>query len=793
MTMAFAAIFGSEVARSETGTVAASEVEHELAITLARAGDYAEALGILDRLRAAHPDDVQLLYDETVILTWADRDADAVANAADIDREEAPDYVLEAVAGAYRDTGRHTEATAWYQALLNTNPQNFDARLGLAFNHVDAGNIDAARVVLEEAPEAGTNQTRLALAEAYLFELEDRHIDALARYQAALETSPGDPAALRGMALVLRELLLPSKALAIADEHPGILDKDEIAQLEADVAALEIREGSEARYPEERRFEATDRALARLEALLAEPDVDQAVRQRLEYDRIVAFADRGRTAEAVEAFEALDKAPDDLPVYLLERAATAYLEEHQPSKSKRLLENAIERAPDHLGLYFRIFFVYADLREYDKADSVAEKLLTEIAASRPADDPAYLRARILVGLSRAYADRLGDAQQYFESLAAEIPHNTQIRGELANVYRWRGWVDRSLEQYGQILAVEPSFVAARVGETHTLLDAHEYDDAERALAELESRHGKESAVMTLARRWENHNRSEIYIDTRFGESSGTTFGDEQYEINASWYSRPINNRYRALVRTYDAFAEFPEGDAHRKRAGIGVDYGYSRWRATAVVTVDRSGGDAGVDLAARYRYSDRLTFGGRLETQSTDTPLRGYRVGVSSELARVNARYAPDEATSIGLSLSAQHLSDGNQARSLLLDGARRILNRPSLKIAAIGEVYGSSRSRDDVAYFSPRHDSSWMAGFRTKWVTYRNHRLDFSQTLSLQAGRYDQASFAAGGIWTADYRLSVAANQRWYVDVGARRQRGFYDGAAEYSTWFVAALGGRF
>ena len=667
VTLAFASLLGSETARSETQPLAASKVEHDLAITLARAGDHAEALEILSRLRGVHPEDAQLLYDETVILTWADRDADAIANAADIDREAAPDYVLDAVARAYRDTGRYTDASAWYQALLDRNPQNVDARIGLAFNYFDAGNIDAAHTVLEEAPEAGADQTRLAVAEAYLFEREERHIDALARYQTALEISPGDPAALRGMALVLRELLLPQKALAIADKHPGILDKNEIAQLEADVAALEIREGAQAQYPEERRFEATDRALVRLEALLAEPDV----RQRLEYDRIVALVDRGRTAEAVEAFDSLDKAPDDLPVYVLERAGTAYLEEHQPSKARPLLENAIERAPENLELNFRIFYVYADLREYDKADKVAEKLLTEIAASRPADDPSYLRARILVGLSRAYADRLGDAQQYFESLAAEIPHNTQIRGELANVYRWRGWVDQSLEQYGQILAVEPDFVSARVGETHTLMDAHEFDDVERALADLELRHGKEDAVRSLARRWENHNRSEIYIDTRFGESSGTTFGDEQYEINASWYSRPFDNRYRALVRTYDAFAEFPEGDAHRKRAGLGVAYAYARWRANAVLTADRSGGDAGIDLDARYRYSDQLSFGGRFETQSTDTPLRGYRVGVSSDLFRVSTRYAPDEATSVGLALSIQHLSDGNKARSFLLDGVQ--------------------------------------------------------------------------------------------------------------------------
>ena len=48
--MAFAAIFASDSARSEVGPYAASKVQHELAIELARAGDYAEALGILTKL-----------------------------------------------------------------------------------------------------------------------------------------------------------------------------------------------------------------------------------------------------------------------------------------------------------------------------------------------------------------------------------------------------------------------------------------------------------------------------------------------------------------------------------------------------------------------------------------------------------------------------------------------------------------------------------------------------------------------------------------------------------------------
>jgi biofilm PGA synthesis protein PgaA len=412
-------------------------------------------------------------------------------------------------------------------------------------------------------------------------------------------------------------------------------------------------------------------------------------------------------------------------------------------------------------------------------------------ATREAE--TYLRATILAGLARSYADQLAESQQYFEALLAEMPHNTQIRHELANVYRWRGWTDRSLSQYAQILAVEPDFLAARIANTHTLLDAREYELAEYEMAWLEENYGEETAVQNLAHRWRLHNRSELQLDARFGESSGVTFGEDQYEVDTTWYSRPFANRYRALVRTHDAFAEFPEGESHRRRASAGVEYRYRRWQADAAVSVARSGGDSGLGVGVDYRFSDVLSLGGRVETESNATPLRGYRIGISSNLASVTARYAWHESTAIGATLSAQNLSDGNSVRSWLLLGEQRLLNRPRYKITLIADLYGSERERDDVAYFSPTSDFSWTSGLRVDWSVYRRFRFDVSQSLSAQVGQYNQAGYSAGGTWSAEYRLSVAMGERWYANIGALRLRRFFDGLAEYATFVVAGFSGRF
>ena len=144
----------------------------------------------------------------------------------------------------------------------------------------------------------------------------------------------------------------------------------------------------------------------------------------------------------------------------------------------------------------------------------------------------YLRAAIMVGLARAYADQLAESQQHFEKILAALPHNTDIRQELANVYRWRGWIDRSLSEYAQVLAVEPGLVSARLGNAHTQLDNRDYVSVEQELEYLEQNYPLEPAIAGLEKRWNDHNRYELLIDSSAGRSSGSTFGEDQYRIDA---------------------------------------------------------------------------------------------------------------------------------------------------------------------------------------------------------------------------------------------------------------------
>jgi biofilm PGA synthesis protein PgaA len=771
------------------------------AVERARAGDYESALAMFAELREADPDDPDLLADETVVLVWAGDNEGAVTNAAAIDPASAADYVVSAVAKAYRNTHAYVTAADWYGVLVDRDAGNVDANSGRAMSLADAGHFDEAHRTLAEAPGDTENAPQLLLAEAYVYELAGRYIEALGSYQRALESEPDNRDALRGKALVLRAALLPQQALAIARAHPGLLSEEEIEQLEVDVAALQLRYGTQASYVPERRFHGIDIGLAELDRLLANPSLEPDVRERLLLDRVLALSSRARTAEAIEAFEALPIAREDVPAYVLSSVGSAYLQERKPEEARDVLETAVALDPANVEHRFRLFFAYTDLHEYDKALELSETLLAELPPIRSTDGSHvtrgsydHLHAAILRGLADAYADQLEDSQSYFEALLAKLPNNTDVRQELANVYHWRGWLDLSLEEYGRVLAVEPELVSARVGHAHTQFDNRDYVRVEEELDWLTEKHRHEGSVRNLETRWQLHNRSEVAIDARFGESSGSTFGQDQYTVDAIWLSQPIAYHFRAYVNTHDDFAEFPEGSVRRQRIGAGAEYRYRRWYGRAGLSAPRGGGGGiGLRASGEYRLNDVLRIGGRLETESNATPLRGEGAGVSSNLIGLNAYYAQNELTAFYGDLSFQDLSDGNEVAIASLGGAHRIVNRARYKLTVMGDVAGERRSKGDVAYFSPERAFTWMAGARGEMPIYRRYNIDLAHSLTGRFGFYDQKGFSSDDVWSVDYVVRGELYRRWHGYLGLSRSSHVYDGTREYATFVLAGIGGRF
>ena len=786
-----------------TAAVSASDESvssHARAIELARAGQFDDSIALIDELRAADPANLQLHYDQIVVLGWAERDAQAIALASEIDAENAPDYVLHTVAKSCRNLGNFEDAAKWYSVLLRQNDRDLDARSGLAMAYADAGRFAEARQVLGAHPDPEANLVRLSLTKGYILERQGKPLEALASYQRVLDSQPGNTSALRAMVLLLRSILLPQEALALARQHPGIVSNQEIVHLEADVAALRIRFGAQSSYPATQKFIGTDNALSNLDALLVRDDLAPEVRQRLIYDRVIALTDRLRSAEAIEEFEKNLAQTEDIPVYVLASVGRAYLHEREPELARHYLETALERDPGNIEIQFRLFYAYTDLQEYGLALNLAQTLVQNLPPVREIPETGlirsseeYLRAVIMVGLARAYADQLAQSQLHFEHLSTTLPHNTDIRQELANVYRWRGWIDRALSEYAQVLAVEPGLISARVGNAHTQLDNRDYASVEQELIYLQESYPFEPAITNLEKRWDIHNQQEMTVDASTGRSSGETFGEDQYQIDAAWYSAPLSHRYRAFVTSHDAYAEFPEGDLHRKRIGAGAEYRHKRWLASAQLSADRGGGGLGLRSAIDYRINDYFEVGGRLETHSNSMPLRGERAGISSDLLGLSAAYSRNESAVIEGGLVLQDFSDGNASRSLYVNGRQRVVNWANYKLSLLGSIYSASNNKEDVPYFSPESSFSWNVGVSNDWIMYRRYDFGMSHNLTGRLGQVDQSGYGSEPTWSLEYRFHTNFSPRWGAYIGLLRNSNVYDGSREYATFVLGGLWGHF
>lgn len=771
---------------------------HDRAVELARAGKHDEALTMLYELREQYPDDLSVLDDLIVVLGWASRDEQAVYEALPFGVEHLPKYVGMTVAKSARNLKMFDTAGDWYEYLMVNNPDDVQARIGLALTFADRGSVDIAKLVLDAADP---NLVDVQFAYAYIHERAGELVEALNAYNRILELSPEHPGALRGKALILRSLLMPDQALQMAEKYPGVFNEQEIARLKVDQIAVQVRLAVNTPYPVSERGVELDQALSSLESYLRQSD-DASVTRTLSFDRIVGLAEGKDFQAAVSSYESLGVAVEDTPVYVLASTGKSYLELRQPRQALRLLESASARAPENVDLRFALIYTYLDTQQYHKAFQLADKLTAELpmvyreSPSSPVikGNPARMRAEVIAGLADAYGDQFAKSQDRLEKLLAVAPNNSQVREELANLYLWRGWVDQSLFQYRQVLAVDDDYLSARTGYAYAQLAARQYPDVESAVAQLTHDYPQETSVEKLAEQWRLHNQNELYFSADYGDSSGDTFGTEQYRADTTWYSRPLAYRLRVTANLHRAEAAFVDGKAERMRLATGIDYRAERWTATTLLSGDLDGvGDPGLLASVDWRLGDRWRLNAMVDVNSNDTQLRADRLGIDSDIASLGTSFVPNEQMSFNFGYRHREMTDGNQGDSLSFNGSRRIMNRPRWKLDLTGEYSTSENALQNVPYYSPAGDATTFVGARLQWRTFRLYDRSVEQLVHARVGSYDQDGFGRGDIWHLQYTLSIAVNDALQFEIGAQRAHMVYDGTPEDQTQFLFGAHGRF
>jgi biofilm PGA synthesis protein PgaA len=793
---------------AETAPTRSWAAEQNDAVRMARRGDTAAALAILERLRRAHPKDIGLARDFIVVSAWAGHDPEAIRLFLALPPGPQPDYVIEAVATAYRDLAQPAAALALYRQGLIRSPNNAAFTAGEIRSLADLGQIAPAIELADADLRARGERMDVLLAAGYAARAQKKPVEALLYIDRAAKLDPADREVWHDRIMAIDEMGAPQVARQLSDEHPGILSAAEIRQIDGDAAAALVRWGVLEPPSEELRFAATDRAIAALDALISRWSTEgEAARTdvlRARFDRMVAYRDRVRMTDVVAEYDDLRRQNVVIPGYALVAVADAYLYLHHPGKARDLYLRGLAVDPHNPDTRLALFYAYVDLDDFEsayrQADSAAADQPIWIylkGLHDPVENPERGTAELAAAEARLYFDEIAEAYRRVAAMAEAAPNNTHYLSALANLYSARGWPRLAAEEFDISRVLKPKSATTEVDQALNNLDLNEYRAVEAEATDLTRRFPESREVQRLDRLWQVHNMAEFLLDVEATPGSASNVqGGNGISIETQLYSPPIDYNWRIFGDEYDANEQLPlgEGAITLRQSGLGAEYsgrdlvasveGTNNAYGPKVASTLESGpeqGRGGARASVTWSVNDYWQIGGGAELFARDTPLRALGNGVTANSVTAVVAYRASELRAAQMDGEAMNFSDGNVRASLDGKYTERLITRPHFSIDGILDLAESANSADsNRLYYNPTRDALGTLGVSINQEIYRRYQTVYDHHLVVASGAYWERGYGTGGAGSVLYEHRLRINDVFEAGLGVSFARQPYDGNDE-------------
>jgi len=795
--------------------------ERDAAVAQARRGDTAGALAILRRLQPMHPQDLGLARDLVAVTGWSGDDRETVRLFEALLSGPQPDYVLTAVAEAYLRLDQPAEALVLYRQGLARTPDDALFAAGEIRAMTDLGQPTQALARAEADLAARGDRVETLLAAGYAARALKIPVQALVYLDRAAAIDPANRRVLHDRIMAIDEMGAPQVARQLSDENPGVLSAAEVRQIDGDIAAALVRWGVFEPPNEELRFEASDRAIAALDVMIARWTAEGAESNpallRARFDRMVAYRDRVRMTEVVAEYEDLVRQGVEIPGFALVAAADAYLYLREPELARDLYLRGLESDPTNPDTRLALFYAYVDLDDFDSAYRQADGTADDEAVwvyldglPDPVENPHQATAELAAADARLFAGELAEADRRITAMAEAAPNNTRYLTARADIYAARGWPRLAAEEYEISRALKPRDLTTEVGQALNQLELGHYRAVEAAAADLIQRFPESRAAQRLDRLWRVHNMAEFRMDvTASPGASSSVNGGDGIAVEAQLYSPPIAYNWRVFGGGYVAHEVMPddEGDVTLRQSALGIAYSGPDLEASVAGTLSAYGpdsgetlrshvteGDAGLRAAATLSVDDYLQIGGEAEIFARDTPLRAIGNGITANSLGLEATYRTSELQSFRAGGQAMDFSDGNQR--LMLDSAytHRLLTQPHVELDGILGLAASANSADDNRpYFNPGRDALVTAAASLQQGLYRRYEFIWDHSVVVTPGLYWQQDHGTAPVAAVLYQQRLRMDDTFDARLGFSLGRQSYDGNYENEAAVFFSLTQRF
>ncbi len=758
-----------------------------------------QRLQALDRISGWYPQSNRWWHARSLLLSQQQRCPEAMEALGQINYRWANQQMMDSAGYIARQCQQFERAERYYAMGLERYPDNGNFVAGLALVQVDAGDSQAALATLDQYPQFAKNKSYL-YAQGYAYNAAQDYPEAVAVYRQYLERWPDDQQVTVDYVMALGRMGESDQSIALAEQHPDWFSADHWRILYADRITFQIRAAMGDDISANERNALLAQAQLNLDNyiifLQENFPAEQEYIQQAREDQLVAYYAAGDMPAVLSTYGAMGLGAEQSSVDMLNTVADAHLHMQQAGQAVPLLEVALEKEPDNERSQLLLFYAYQDAGENDKAEALLAVIVAGQGDEPPARDAAHWQAE-LAAIHALNTNRLESAQQQLEHLLVASPDDPDLLLALARLYRWRGWSEKAQQQYQLALQKHPSLVAAKVGSTYSHLDRHYYSEANQQVDALESEHGELPEVADLLENWQLHNSYELDSRLQYGRSSGSAFASEDFYWDTHFYSKPIDEHFRAYGRHYYSWAELPwdEGSGRLNRLGAGVEYRADtvevKAEANASIINDS---DPGLTVAGNWRIDDHWLVAGLLQTYSLEVPLRAIKSGVDGSSLGVSAQYRWHDRHHLTAGYDTVDFSDGNLRQSIYASHYHQLYSNRNHSFALIESIYHSRNSEDDDRlYFNPESDVSvgltgeYLGLIRNTYSYAWNHRL------SVGAGVYEQKNYSGHFIWDVDYQQSWQFGKAFSVNYGLLHKYRVYDGDGEGYTALYGGINWRF
>ncbi len=748
---------------------------HSRAVELARQGELDQALELIKQALIETDYAPETVADYIVILAWKGEWKEAISwyeKTAAV--REMPAYVLPQAAKCYRMTGEFEKAAGLYRRCLQENPGDLDAFAGLVYSLLDAGNVAGAQAEVDGGMKRHPDKAAIFILQAEVLEAQGEYVRALGWYDRVLEREPDNAVARNRRIRALLNLGAASLAREQIEASPEKIDPELLRWARGDELMYRIRWHDGGQVLTELEQES---GAARGTGI--SPTEPYLLRSR--FDRILVLRELSRMDEVVREYVQLQEEKVEIPVWVHEAAADAYLYRREPEKALAVYELVIRQQPNSTRARMGLFQTLVELGRFRDAGDVLDALDRDTPAmvvdrgllreNWEKADIVYARAWWLM-----YQDRLKEADDYLQDLASRDPINTNILQAAAHDHYWRGWRRLAREDFEIVKNLDPENVAAANGYCLVLNANGRRREARKQVEQLLQREPANNDLQRTRTQFRNEDMQLLTVDAGYTEEHP---GSEETYVSVQ-VDHPVTYRQRIFARMTRQVTTSETGDdfeGHRFYFGC-LWEDEPTWTLTTAISANyHDGDDRGVLAEGTYSPSDYFTFAGGYETKILSVPLRSRVSGVSGREARFSVTGRASELFSATLGASDRRLTDDNASRTYYLNTDIGLTTRAWWKTRLLTDAEILTNSRTDVDYYSPAHRFSFQVIPMVEHTWFRRYERALVDRLFVGIGEQHERGYSGAGIGYVEYQQEHRFSDRCTWIIGARYARRYYDG----------------